>query len=375
MGRKVGLVFIRLLMFIYINQRCFVKWREIRSYSFEVKNGTRQGSVFSPKGGFGVYLDPLLQLLRESGHGLMNGLHWYGALAYCDDLILLATSVASLQQMVNICSQHAAANDLLFSTHVDPMKSKTVCIAFHCKNKEQLPKILLNNDPLPWKTSSKHIGCLLNEDGTMDSDVKVKRAIFVNDCMSINNEFCFLKPEHQVKLVKLYCSHFSGSSAWSFNSVHFKQLMNSWNVNVKVAYELPYATHSFLAEEITGGNNARQMVYKRFIKFLSSIANNRRQALVSLLNSVKTTCRSLTGGNLRILLLETDVLVVPGVTRGHVLTDYRVYKTPEGQEWKVPLLVSLLQIRDDTWSVNFDEETGQFSDDEITELINNVCIS
>ena len=142
MGRKVGLVFIRLLMFIYINQRCFVKWREIRSYSFEVKNGTRQGSVFSPKGGFGVYLDPLLQLLRESGHGLMNGLHWYGALAYCDDLILLATSVASLQQMVNICSQHAAANDLLFSTHVDPMKSKTVCIAFHCKNKEQLPKIL-----------------------------------------------------------------------------------------------------------------------------------------------------------------------------------------------------------------------------------------
>ena len=69
----------------------------------------------------------------------------------------------------------------------------------------------------------------------MDSDVKVKRAIFVNDCMSINNEFCFLKPEHRVKLVKLYCSHFSGSSAWSFNSVHFKQLMNSWNVNVKVA--------------------------------------------------------------------------------------------------------------------------------------------
>ena len=90
---------------------------------------------------------------------------------------------------------------------------------------------------------------------------------------------------------------------------------------------------------------------------------------MSLLNFVKTTCRSLTGENLRIILLDTDVLVVPGVTRGHVLADYRVHKTPEGQEWKVPLLVSLLQIRDDTWSVHFDEETGQFSDDEISELM------
>ena len=95
------------------------------------------------------------------------------------------------------------------------------------------------------------------------------------------------------------------------------------------------------------------------------------------LTKIKTTCRSLTGENLRVILLDTDtdVLVVPGVTRGHVLADYRVHKTPEGQEWKVPLLVSLLQIRDDTWSVHFDEETGQFSDDEISELINNVCTS
>ena len=57
----------------------------------------------------------------------------------------------------------------------------------------------------------------------------------------------------------------------------FKQFMNSWNVNIKAIYELPYATHSFLAEELTGAKNARQMVYKRFINFLSSIANNRRE--------------------------------------------------------------------------------------------------
>ena len=138
---------------------------------------------------------------------------------------------------------------------------------------------------------------------------------------------------------------------------------------------MPYGTHCHLTEELTGGNHARQMVYKRFINFLSSVANNSRQALVSLLNSVKNTCASLTGGNLRVLLLDTEVLVIPGVTKGHVLQNYRVYETPEGHEWKLPLLTSLLEIRDDRWGLQFDEETGQLSEDEVTHMINNVCIN
>ena len=65
--RKVNLVFVRILMIVYINQKCYVVWENTRSYSFTVKNGTRQGSVFSPRGGFGCYLDPLLKLMRNSG--------------------------------------------------------------------------------------------------------------------------------------------------------------------------------------------------------------------------------------------------------------------------------------------------------------------
>ena len=151
--------------------------------------------------------------------------------------------------------------------------------------------------------------------------------------------------------------------------------MNSWNVNIKAVFELPYATHSYLAEELTGGKNARQMVYKRLINFLSSVANNRRGALVSLLKRVSTTCRSLTGGNLRVMLLHTGVAVAPGVTKGHVLSNYRVYQTPQDQEWRLGLLVSLLELRDNRWSLQFDEETGQFGEDEINKLVNNFCIS
>ena len=85
--RRMKLIFVRILIFIYLNQKCYIKWNGVRSYSFSVTNGTRQGSIFSPQGGFSSYLDPLLKSLKESGHGCRIGLHYYGAHAYADDVI------------------------------------------------------------------------------------------------------------------------------------------------------------------------------------------------------------------------------------------------------------------------------------------------
>ena len=173
-------------------------------------NGTRQGSIFSPKGGFGTYLDPLLQKLRLSGFGCSIGLHWYGGLAYADDVILLSATLSGLQEMVKICEKHALDYDLKFSSDPDPDKSKTICVAFNCQNRNELSNIKLNDDPLPWKISAKHIGNMLHEDGTMDADIKYKRATFINTCMNMNNEFCFIRPDQQVKLLYIYNSHFMG---------------------------------------------------------------------------------------------------------------------------------------------------------------------
>ena len=117
------------------------------------------------------------------------------------------------------------------------------------------------------------------------------------------------------------------------------------------------------------------MIYKRFVKFLANIATNRRTALVSLLNSVTSTCRSLTGGNIRRILLDSGTQIIPGKTKGTALVDYRVSVTPTGEEWRVGLLKSLLEIKDDRWHLEFDEEAEQFEGNEINEMITNVCIS
>ena len=186
------------------------------SYSFEVTNGTRQGAVFSPRGGFNSYLDVLIKNLKDSGHGAQLGLVWYGALFWADDGILLSTSVQGLQALVDVCQSHAEASDLMFSTDANPRLSKTFCIGFNCQNTENLATIRLNGDPLPWKQVVNHVGTKLHSSGSMETDMREKRARFIQSAVELNQEFESLEPESQLRMLRLYNMHFSGSNCFDF---------------------------------------------------------------------------------------------------------------------------------------------------------------
>ena len=98
-----------------------------RSDSFGITNGTRQGSVLSPAL-FSVYLDELLQKLRQLGVGCNVGGLWYGAACYADDLILLAPARTAAALMLKCCEQYAEEHNLQF--RVGPIVSQTKCIWF-----------------------------------------------------------------------------------------------------------------------------------------------------------------------------------------------------------------------------------------------------
>ena len=65
LSRKVDCIFLRLILFIYRNQQCNVRWCGKYSKVFSVKNGVRQGRVSSGIF-FAVYIDKLLVILREA---------------------------------------------------------------------------------------------------------------------------------------------------------------------------------------------------------------------------------------------------------------------------------------------------------------------
>ena len=74
--------------------------------------------------------------------------------------------------------------------------------------------------------------------------------------------------------------------------------------------------------------------------------------------------------------MDTGVKVSPGETSSSLLKSYMVYEAPEEARWKIPLLESLIEIRDQRWEVLFDEENieGRLSEDDVTTMINQLCI-
>ena len=124
--RGIPYVFLRLLLFIYRKQSCYVKWNNKKSGLFKVKNGVRQGAIVSPTL-FCIYLDTLLQDLRKLGLGCYIGNIFMGALGYADDILLIAPTRHSLQVMLKTCEDFSIEHSMQFSTDPDPRKSKTKC--------------------------------------------------------------------------------------------------------------------------------------------------------------------------------------------------------------------------------------------------------
>ena len=72
----------------------------------------------------------------------------------------------------------------------------------------------------------------------------------------------------------------------------------------------------------------------------------------------------------------TGISVMPGTTSPGQFGNCRVYDAPEGDEWKLPLLHSLLEVRNDNWEILFCEEeesNNDLEEDDISAMILEVC--
>ena len=172
------------------------------------------------------------------------GSTFLGILGYADDNLLLAPSRQALQEMLQTCEIYARDHNLQFSTNIIPAKSKTKCLAFL-----QKPRILeqmkLNGDDLPWVENGLHLGNHVdNQINGMKKDTRVKRADYIQKNNDINQEFYFAHPRTKFHLNVIYNSHFSGSSLWNLFGRNVEMLENSWNLSMRIMFDLPLETHT-----------------------------------------------------------------------------------------------------------------------------------
>ena len=114
LSRNVCPRIIKLLLYMYVNIKCHVKWANELSESLTVANGVKQGAVISPLL-FSIYIDNLFTELKQLGLGSHVGPTFAGAFGYADDVALIAPSIYALKKMISVCESYAERHHIIFN--------------------------------------------------------------------------------------------------------------------------------------------------------------------------------------------------------------------------------------------------------------------
>ena len=107
---------------------------------------------------------------------------------------------------------------------------------------------MLNDDPLPWVANVKHLGNVLQCDNKMTVDMDQKRGKLIGKLNSFSQEFHYVEPHVYVKILNIYASSFYGSSLWDIFSSNCNKIYSSWNVAIRICFNVDRCTHRYFIE-------------------------------------------------------------------------------------------------------------------------------
>jgi exonuclease III len=171
-SKGIPISVIRLLLSWYESTNIRVVWKkQLSNHSFGINHSVRQGGLTSPTFFTACVLDDLIERLERSGVGCMIGSKYFGVVAYCDDIVLLAPSVTAMNRMLDICSEWSR------ETHVDfnPSKSQGICFS---NRRNQWPldsrlPFIMGGQVVPTVHSLVHLGIILTWD--LDDSQQINR--------------------------------------------------------------------------------------------------------------------------------------------------------------------------------------------------------
>ena len=344
-----------------------VKWYGDVSNWFTLGNGVGLGGVISAIL-YCFYVYNLFTLLRQRGEGCWIQGSYCGIFGYSDDNFLLAPSQNALQCMLETCEEYAAKHNLQFSTDQNTTKCKTKCLAFTFKQTE-LKNMMLCGNPLSWVDHCKHLGNYLeNKIDGMKHDLVIKQAQYIDKNNELEQEFHFCHPATKFKVNKIYNSHFTGSPLWKLYTPEAVKMESTWNKSVKIMFDLPYATHRWLIEPVSGSTHVRKILISRFLNFIKQIIKSNKLVSRLLLRTIKYDVRSVTGHNLRQIMMETgktDINQLGDVN----IDDIKYHPVSNEDKWKISVVQECVDAKFGKLIID------GFSVEELDEICSHLCVS
>lgn len=295
--REMCPVYRRLLFNLYDDQRIRVRWDNCLSNMFEMRNGVRQGAVLSPNL-FTLYIDGLLQLLKQSGVGCHVGNTYAGAFGYADDIVLLAPSLDSLHFMIGICETYARHYSILFN----PRKSKLLC--YNVKNVDF--QLQLCGQPVAYVSNETYLGNYIGND-ILDRGITQSMCSYSYKTNHVIANFSMLDSFLLCKLHSTFCMSLYGSELWNLNSRYIESIHVTWRKSMRKLFKLPYRAHNYIVCGITEPISIK--LHRRQAKFIYSMINSRNNTVRDMTTFLLTRETSTLAENYRFIMYTYSIPV------------------------------------------------------------------
>lgn len=213
--------------------------------------------------------------LSNCGVGCYIGSNFVGALAYADDVVLIAPTPSAMRKMLAVCDAFALEYNILFNAS----KSKYVVVAPRCKRLlyKQMTQCMfyIGGKTVDNVESYVHLGHIINSKFDDSDDILHRRNCFIGQA---NNVFCFFgKMDYDVKisLFKSYCSSFYGCELWNLSDDTIDDFCIAWRKALRRLLHLPYNTHGYFLPLLTDTLPINVELLRRISRFIWSCVDNK----------------------------------------------------------------------------------------------------
>jgi hypothetical protein len=141
-----------------------------------------------------------------------------------------------------------------------------------------------------------------------------------------------------LEINQIYNSHFTGSQLWDLGSREVQKLESTYNRSVKIMLDLPWATHRYFIEPLTGEPHVSRVLIRRYLSFVNKLEMSPKHPLKTLLDIAREDVRSITGSNLRRIMLLSGRNSVKDLKD----IDVPYHVVPPDEAWRIGFVKELV---------------------------------
>jgi hypothetical protein len=198
---KIDTAIWRMLYNYYTTSKARIFFENKLGDPINISEGVKQGGILSPFL-FNFYTNDLLEAITKQNTGAQIGKLNVAIIAYCDDIILLASQSADMQRLIKICEEYAQQWKIEFNP------KKSVNVTFNSKGDTEEQTFKMSNVNIPNVNGFIYLGLPIGNSKFVDEYIenkfkKVQKSMFTLYSMGLKPKL--VSPQTMAFVYKQYC--------------------------------------------------------------------------------------------------------------------------------------------------------------------------